>query len=688
MPGNDRGYQRDYMAGYRAAGRDKTRLKGRQMTRQFVGCDGEGVTLPNGYHAYNMLRIGDQCIEPRNGNVRLTTHECLSFITSQPSDRLYVGYFFDYDVTKILEDVSFDKLYRLMDREVRKYNNVLYPVDWQGFQIEYLPRKEFKVRRLLRIEDEAHIYGPWIVINDVGTFFQTPFLSSIEKWKIGTPEQWEQIASGKIDRANFIDVPRDVIYEYNWLECDLLAELMDRFRLACIDAGYVPRAWQGPGVLAEAMLKAHGVPRTKEVAVLNVNTDLVAFARSAFYGGRFEVSAVGPVNVPVWQYDINSAYPYAMRVVPCLLHGEWEHVYGSPPASSFDKPTGKMDETFALMYGSFTQSSDPTPSFYGLPMRSASGTITFPQNGTGWYWSFEVASSAHQRFVSEDVWIYKRRCACRPLAFVETVYATRQRIGKDGPGVILKLGMNSLYGKTVQSIGTPQYANPIWGSFITAYPRTMIQEFMHSSPSCKDGHCGQDIIMIATDSVASLKEREEYGDSNALGGWSKESHPNGMFIVQPGVYFGTSGKASKTRGVPRTLVDAHESAFRNAFERLVETQDLSESEVRIPQTLFCGIRYALHRRNTSLMGQWVEFGEEGDKGKVVSFDWSTKRAPAPALAPTLDRSYIMTFPYTGDVNVATVPYSKDIGGLVERELYRLAFDDQPDWVGVSDDIAL
>ncbi len=684
MVANSKEYQREYMRKLRERkGGEPNR---RNLAQPFIGCDGEGATLENGYHAYNMLRIGDKLLVPRKGLVRLTTTDCLEFITSLDPKPLYVGYFFDYDVTKILEDLPFGKLHRLLTRSSRVgTSGQLFPVDFDRYQLDYLPRKEFKVRKILSQSEDKTTWSPWVVINDVGSFFQTPFLGAIKSWKVGTERDWEAIDKGKKKRATFDTADFDEIATYNALEITLLQDLMDRFRDACIDAGYVPRKWQGPGILAEEMFRKNGVPRTRDIPLLTSadTIPLVEFARNAYYGGRTEVSAVGPVTTPVIQKDINSAYPYAMQFVPCLLHGKWEHVQGKEASKNrtFDRPNGRVGESFALAYGSFSHRTGARPFWYGLPMRTYAGTIVYPEKGAGWYWSFEIDASIHQHFETEEMWVYKRTCACRPLEFVQGIYAERQRIGKDGPGIVLKLGMNSLYGKTVQSIGTPKYANPIWGSFITAFPRMMIQDFLHSSPSCAEGRCGEDVLMIATDSVATIRERPDYPDSKELGGWSTEIHPDGVFIVQPGVYFGSSGKPSKTRGVPRTIVDAHERTFRERFELMVASGDLSLGDVSVPQKIFCGIKYALHRRNLKLLGQWLEFGEDdGSKGKKVSFDWTTKRAIYPALAPNKSRSYIQTFPYEGSTGIVTVPYSKDIGGLRQREEMRIAFEGQPDWV--------
>jgi hypothetical protein len=635
-----------------------------------------------------MLRMGVALLDVKAPSVRLTTIDCLDFISRQDPKAIHVGYFFDYDNTKILEDLPLEKLNRLINRQLRTgIHGEVWPVDYAGFQIEYLPRKYFKVRRVLSQVDDVTTWSPWVEISDVGPFFQVSFLEAIKQWGVGTAEEHEQIRVGKLQRATFDVKDFDEIAVYNALEIRLLQQLMDRFRHACIEAGYVPYKWQGPGLLAEAMLRRHGVRKTKDVPLLSVgdHKPLIDFARNAYYGGRFEVAHIGPVSDPVFQYDINSAYPAAMRVLPCLEHGTWEHVKGALPTGRAyaSRPRGVVGERLALMYGTFRKAHAPTL-WYGLPVRTATGGIVYPAAGKGWYWSFEVNSAKHQEFTCEEAWVYTRVCTCQPLGFVEEVYRKRKALGKDGPGIVLKLGLNSLYGKMVQSIGFPKYANPIWGSFITAYPRMMIQDLIHSSPMCtrasrgRVAGCGRDIVMVATDSVASLIERPDIDISGELGAWSCETHPDGMFVVQPGVYFGSSGKHTKTRGFTRTVVDKYEPQFRDAFTRMVDAGDLNLGQVCLPVQIFAGIRYSLQRRNMSLLGQWIQYGTADVAGKVLSFDWTTKRHPM-TLNPTPERPWILTMPYEGDPELETVPYSKNIGGLIDSAMERLAFEDLPDW---------
>ena len=692
-PSYSRQDRRAYQAAYRAAGRDSTRQGSRNLTLPFVGVDGEGGNLASGYHAYFLLRAGGRSIVPSGTNVRLTTLECLTLLEALPRDAIYVVYFGDYDVTKILEDLGWDKLEKLMDRSKRqrKDGKGVWPVSYGDFEVDYLPKKEFKVRRRKGTfidpvtNKPRYEYTPWLVVNDVGSFFQCRFVEALEKWQIGTPEERALIGEGKAGRDAFQFSDIESIDPYNALEIELLQQLMEKFRAACKAVGYIPAKWQGPGQLAEAMLAKHGVALSRNVPLLNDEKydDLIRFARNAFYGGRPEISAIGPVDRPVRQADINSAYPAAMLHVPCLEHGEWSYVEYPEPIRAQD-----IECDYGIFYGSYTHhvGRGKRTRWYGLPHRTKEGSICYPGSGRGWYWDFEISGAIHQDFRVESAWLYSRRCNCVPLRFVRDVYALRQELGKDDAGIVLKLALNSLYGKCVQSVGSPKYANPIWGSFITAYCRRMIQDFIHGSELCKSlGNCGLDILMIATDSVCTYNlERTDIEYSEDLGGWDAEEHPRGMFIVQPGLYFGSSNKRPKTRGVPRSVIETFEGTFRAAFDRMVSTQRITDGNVQVPQRMFVGIRYALHRHNLKLLGQWIEFHdpETDTYGKTISFDWRTKRDPYHVVNPMPGvHSYIETFPQDGDPTVETLPYSKDIGGLVLRQLLRSMYmDPQPDWV--------
>jgi hypothetical protein len=628
------------------------------INKNFCGVDGEGGDIPDPsalfgtVHSYQLLRAGEFKVENPDG---LDFYECAKFLTGLPEKRLYVAYFFDYDVTMILKSLPKERVERIMDRTKRDIDGGwgLLPVDVGEYQVDYLPHKEFKIRRA----DQKH----FTVINDVGTFFQSSFLTTIENWEIGTPEQREMIAKGKAMRGDFTGMTPE-IRAYNAIEILLLEQLMEAFRAQCVSTGYVPAKWQGPGNLAGAMLKHHGVPRSKEIPILH-NDEFRRLANDAYYGGRFETTAVGPVRRTVYQYDINSAYPAELRELPCLAHGSWKRIRKLPNYEQL---------WFGQVY--FNHDRRSARMLCNLPMRRQDGSIYYPVEGNGVYWSTELGAAAAggTHVALAQGWIYESHCDCRWFSFIDPYYQKRLALGKTTKGFVLKLAGNSLYGKIAQSIGYAPYANPVWAGLVTAGCRAKLVR-------AYTGH-EHSIIMLATDGIFSL-EPLDVKISRELGDWELETHDE-MFIVQVGVYYLANGQL-KTRGVEKKRLDGRLPDFVVMWEKYKESHGVNYC-VRANVDNFVTAKAALSRRKWQLAGTWESIERE------VGFDWSAKRRRVIAFEDA--DGIFRTLPYWGKRDEFSVGYDRMIGGqsrqpnlltprykdatLLEEE--RMA--DQPDWV--------
>jgi hypothetical protein len=600
--------------------------------RVFVGVDGEGGDI-DGHHEYLLLRAGNQVLETGHP---LTAEECLGFLADLNPNADYVAYFFDYDVTMMLRSLPEHTIRSLLDREsrVRHPNMPPRPVSvGYGFLVDYLAHKEFRVRRIL----PGGRLTPWVVISDVGTFFQCSFLTAITKWGVGTDANRGDIARGKEGRATF-GALTDETRRYNLLEIELLEDLMAQFRQTCIAVGYIPRMWQGPGNMATAMLRTHKLPTTTEYTIPD---GVWQFAQNAYYGGRFETTAVGPVTGPVYQYDINSAYPWACTVLPCLAHASWHHT---------SVPRG-----MGVYQIRFTHSR--RQNLHHFPMRRPDGSIHYPRMGKGWYWwaEIEAARQAGADVTFLEGWYLSPGCSHRPFSWVNDVYLRRLALGKSDKGMVLKLGLNSLYGKQAQSIGAAPYANPIYAGLITALTRAkLISAYSHDPNS---------VVMLATDGLFTLSSLPLLS-SEELGGWDLVTHDDGMFIIQPGLYFAGTEKP-KTRGVPMGKVFEQRADFERAW-----AESGGKGSVELHLKNFIGLRLAYARNKPATAGEWLPGVKE------VSFDWKTKRRPRVVRH---DGRAARTFPYEGSPIDVTVPYGKVIGGNLLRDVERLEWDDKPDW---------
>lgn len=622
-------------AGVRRAGQYQKKEPG----RQFIGVDGEGATI-DGHHIYNMLSIGENVLTNPDG---LSTLECLNFITSFRPGFLYVGYFFDYDVTMILRDLDHETLAQLLDRNSRTTEKgYSMPVSWKGFRIDWLPNKEFRVAKGI---------SKFVTINDVGTFFQCRFTNALKTWGVGTPEQLAMIEEGKNSRSSFNSLAQSTI-EYNQLEIVLLQELMEKYRRVFGDIDITPKKWQGPGQIAVAALHKHNIVKNRDLAI--DNGVLGAFQWS-YYGGRFEVSTLGEIPGPIYDYDLNSAYPDAIRNLPCLEHGEW--IETTTPEGIY--------VALVEMVG------DDSQMWHSLPVRNKNGNIHYPSKVRGWYTYHELENV----FEYDKVRVikarqYVQRCDCRPFSWVEELYQLRKSVGKDSKGLAIKTVLNSIYGKLAQSVGKPQFANPIWASLITSSTRGKILEAMRGDPGS--------VVMIATDGIFT-KAPLPLEDSSELGKWSASTFDS-IFIIGPGVYLvDGSLRNLKTRGTSKTLIDEKLPEIRKNWEKLLSiASDDNYLEViplcatPIHYTQFMGLRISMSRTDgDSIRGEWKSVKKD------VTFGWHTKRDQS---GWRVEGKSIVTKPYTPLSPLLTLPYRKESIPLPSEWSLEMLLMDQPDWV--------
>jgi DNA polymerase type B, organellar and viral len=683
------------------------RAKSRQISRKlkaaerdrapFVGCDGEGMTIA-GCHKYTLFRMGDRELI-HNDQRRLTSPELLSFILDHPNKTdILVGFAFEYDVTSILIDLPAERRAHLIATyqqkhapgEKRKDGGKRWTwVDFEGygrFGINWLARNHLKVCRPSSNPknpngaDRATIR----TICDTWGFFAMSFLKSIQAWDVGR-EHWATIEAHKNERADFAAMTPE-IRRYNEIECDLLSQMMGKFRTVCFEADIRPKTWNGAGKIAAFLHHQNGTLRAKQLAKL-APAGLIRMAHAGYYGGRFEITRVGLIAQTVWEQDINSAYPDAMRSLPCLDHGAWRWTNGAVLAAS---PPGSI-------YICPIRFSHPREQFLcGLPFRAEKdGRLSWPRFGNGVYWSPEIRSAEKLGATCEHRagWLYEKRCDCHAFKWVETRYAQRKALPKprDEP---LKRGINSLYGKLAQRIGEPPFANPIWAGLTTAATRAKLNAAIAAADDPRD------VVMLATDGVYSLKPLKLKA-GGGLGQWGVKDFPS-LFVVQPGLYWPPrSGDdwRPKSRGISPTTIAKFSFEFEAAWfkfagepsidaitraARLFDALELGRVDlvgvaigdryplVEVSFPAFIGLRLAAHWGRPEAAGQWLP------QTRKISFDWRGKRD----ADGTWDagRKVMILDPLRGDGKAVSAHYEES-GALSTAESWeaeRMLFEAMPD----------
>ena len=606
---------------------------------QFIAVDGEGIRVPSTVyveeyidgtwtdvartvedHNYVLLSVGNESLYFEDQR-RLTHREIFPFLLDQFAahpDAVFVGYFLGYDFTHWVREFDARSAWLLLTpqgKQFRRYwskkqncykhSPVIIDEQWE---IESLWPKQFRLKRHYHSEfghkvsvDGRPIIVPclqsepmpteivkgkevparqanaWMYVNDVGSFFQTPFLNAIDPggWtgvKLLSVEDYETLKNGKENLRKTATGITPELIEYNLTENRILQELMKT-----LNAGFVSdnirlgrSNYYGPGQAANEWLGNIGAPLGKEVRQ-SIPLAAREAARASFYGGWFEIFAHGIIEGKSYGYDINSAYPDVIRSLPCLLHGKWKHGKGKPRRSA---KSGVLRLCRVLFKGE-------NPYAGGMPLRTKDGRVFRPRMGRGWYWQDELDASVLAGLINElkyyEYWDYEP-CKCPPpLKEIEILYQGRLAI-EDGEsikntpkGKAKKLVYNSTYGKCCQSVGTPKWANVIYASRITSGCRKKILEAIATHPQG-----AKHLLMVATDGVYFASPHNGLTLSETeLGLWDPKIHEN-LALFLPGMYWDEKDRKAiregkepklKSRGVASKDLKAYVNVIEDQWKR-------------------------------------------------------------------------------------------------------------------------
>jgi hypothetical protein len=522
--------------------------------------DGEGITVGSRHYYTELNAVWPGGRKILKGS-DLSTHEIFDFLFQLPEKHNYVVYGASYDFNMWLFHLPLETKIDLVTTT---------QAIWGPYKLKWIDRKYLKINR----------NGKTRIVYDVIAWYQRPFTETLKAWSIGTEEEWAFIARMKALRGNFAQVDSEEIERYCWLECELLVKLVDSLCQAMQETPYRPKALYGPGALAQAIFEYHKIkdymgPYDEELAL------------KAYYGGRFDTAFFGWFE-NVHEYDIRSAYPDQIRNLPCLRHGRWANSK-LPSKYRHGIFRVKWDVGIDCLYPPF-------------PYRDRTGCIWYLYAGQGWYHADEVRAAIEVfgdaiKVMEGTVWI--QECEHQPFKFVEDLYKWRLKISKENyaKGQIVKLGLNSMYGKLVQSVGSknqkPPFQNFFWGGAITAGTRAKIMRVIGSKMA--------QIISIATDGVISL-DKLEVIIGKELGEW-EYSELKEHVQLSNGVYHSVDIEGivkERARGI------GHGEMNWQDIENIYREHGIAGSYTYTRKSRFITIREALHLNQPDLACTWQQ----------------------------------------------------------------------------------
>jgi hypothetical protein len=461
------------------------------------------------------------------------------------------------------------------------------------------PYKEINGKRKIDFSRHIKLY-------DTIGYFQTKFEKVVDdmlKQGMATEAEKALITEMKALRGKFSEADLDKIVKYCGTECRLLASRMSQLRDLFYQADIRPASWHGPGALASAVFKKRKLAQFfgDHIAAQDIS-EQQDWAHRTFVGGRIETLKQGYLRfAALYVYDVSSCYPASAVEMPSLAaeHGEWRRLTAAEarreslsellemaekasPVSMFKvrwdfpvvekkrKPPTDMASPEDRQQWEYERSTF-TP-FFPLPYRTKTGAILFPARGRSicmrddfvaaikWLMHFapefprkKVYGGTPVVFDVEGAWIWEVNEAgqnVRPFEFISDMYNQRRDIKKTAieTGIynpfemVLKLVINSIYGKLAQFIGEkgkiPATANPYYGAAITAYGRRRLMEAALVNPYA--------IVFMATDGIVSdvplhgfdgglTRVKREGKDVIELGDWELNDADGGLFVGS-GIY--------------------------------------------------------------------------------------------------------------------------------------------------------
>lgn len=533
--------------------------------RRFVAIDGESYTDEND-HRYVLLAAsnGEYTYNP-NG---LPTATCFDFLLTQrakQSNYLFVAFGLNYDVNMMLRDIPKPALQHLWDKG---------SLDWGPYRLAWVPGKHFSVKTSNR--KAVRIY-------DVFGFFQCSFVNALKRWNIPLPDDIEEM---KQSRSIFSDEMRDKMIDYCIGECQSLVALMDAMRDALRDVDLMPSSWVGAGSIAAAMLNRHGIRdfhRYDDDFPAPVHDGIMR----SYFGGRVELFQQGYFP-RLTDYDVCSAYPSECLSLPPMLGGTWNHASDFLP--------GERHSIWRVEWD-----VDPDEIVMPFPYRQK-GNIYYPSRGHGWYHYPEIETALRaypENITVHEGWTFKPLGNHEPFAFIQDVYDERAKLKvvKHPGEKVLKLGLNSLYGKLAQGVGfnnkLPPFQSFYWAGRITSGTRARLFELAKAAP--------EQLVMIATDGIFFADPPPQFPVSNRLGGLDVTTFTD-CFVAQPGVYCGTDPdgeRFARSRGFFAREINF--DALRDVWDT-----DGPYGETVYPSRRFVGLGSALHRNDFTVWRTWNE----------------------------------------------------------------------------------
>lgn len=432
------------------------------------------------------------------------------------------GFFFNmkYDAQAILKWLLDDGMEELW-RELHIRQRLAYG----PFELFYLSGKMLSIRRRMPKGKSSKFD-----FYDISQFFGRRSLDDVAK---------EYLGEGKVDHGyDLANLPLAAFNDPTFIaycqdDARKAEELARVWLSICAKQQLAPHSLASPATVSARYFADHTSIPTVNAFTLTKERPKLRYSYEAQKGAFISVFKRGYFP-EAWEYDINSAYPYAMTLLPDITAGRLV----KRKKVIDDAPLGWLRCRIHLDGG---QSADYHPPF---AIRSTAGVNYYPIGTFRTYLTL-LEYLAYRETYHIDVqdgvyWLPDGELTFPYRHVIEDLYAKRLATEDPHENYFSKIMLNGWYGKHLEKHEvldpdhehygkylTGRYWNPMYGSYILAHCRVQVWTLLGRIPN-------EDIIAVSTDSVVTMRPRA-IPEGKVLGAWSPAGQGE-LLMVGSGVY--------------------------------------------------------------------------------------------------------------------------------------------------------
>lgn len=415
-----------------------------------------------------------------------------------------IFYNIKFDAAVILKLLGNELYTYLLTRQLAFQHN--------GYRIKYFPNK------CLTISKGHHSTSFY----DIAQFYGSSLVDAYEQNIGPLPEWYKDLKTLRSEFSpRFYRRNTRKVRDYCFNDCNMARKLGEKWlELYHSATGFYPLRLLSSGYLVEKAMVHRGLAFPQFSSIPYAIQEL---AYRSYFGGRFEMLKRGHIGT-AYLYDINSAYPDKIGLLPDLTDGEWVS-------------SRRIEPDATLGFFKIVVNIPDAKHLAPFPFR-ANHNLVFPTGKFVTYATIEELGACDSKWykILESWQFIPNDPGYRPYKeFIDEYFAKKTELKEKGDPLHMpfKTMLNSIYGKTGETLlrGRSRVMGhfflPVVFAHITGATRAQLYRYIMQNRLEKD------VVFMATDSICTTQNLGL--GSCVLGTFSLKEHADDVFCIQNGI---------------------------------------------------------------------------------------------------------------------------------------------------------